>query len=71
VFLFAAVKVPESVLPSRRTSVSLQTGIAIASVRRDASDIDLVFIAVVLSGFLIVQLCSESLKDGVDRVCLV
>jgi len=61
VFLFAAIKVPESVLPLRRSSVSLQAGMAIASVIREAANTDFVFIAGVLSGFLILGLYHESL----------
>jgi len=52
VFLFAEINVPESVLPLRRSSVSLQAGMAIASVKKEATNTDLVFIADVLSGLV-------------------
>ena len=71
VFLFAPVKFPESVLPSWRTSVSLQAGIAIASAIRDAANTVLVFIAGVLSGFLVLGLCSEILIEDADSFCPV
>jgi len=53
VLLFAPIRVPVSVLPSRRTRVSLQAGIAIASVKKEATNTDLVFIVGVLSGFIV------------------
>jgi hypothetical protein len=59
-----AIKAPESVLPSRRTSVSLQAGIAIAGVIRDATNIDLVFMAGALSRSLVLGLHIVSLIEA-------